>query len=357
MSLGFLALLGLSSFVSPSAPSAPQTSAVEAQRAARVEAVIYSTRGDEKIHLLAAADLTPMASIDVGAGLHEVALDSFGRFLMGSAYGGPGAGHQPADNRLMVVDLAQRKVHRTITLDGLQRPNDIAFVPGKAEAFVTVESPQHVLRVSAETGEVVKYPLAHGTGHMLALAPDASTVYVSHVKPGRLSIVDAASGKVRSTLSLPDGAEGLAIAPDGGSVWIASHQASRISVVSADKGTVTRSIVCPGMPFRMKFSPDGVMLAVSCPGAGALALINVASPAQVEFVDTNLLNGEPIGVQHAPTSLAFSRDGARVFAVCSGQEGSVVAIDVASRALTTRVKSAGPIADALTAGLILWSTD
>ncbi|MDX2017020.1 MAG: YncE family protein [Planctomycetota bacterium] len=203
----------------------------------------------------------------------------------------------------------------------------------------------------------MKYPLAHGTGHMLALAPDASTVYVSHVKPGRLSIIDAASGVVRSSLSLPDGAEGLAIAPDGGSVWVASHQASRISVVSAEKGTVTRSIVCPGMPFRMKFSPDGVMLAVSCPGAGALALISVASPAQVEFVDTNLLNGEPIGVQHVPTSLAFSRDGARVFAVCSGQEGSVVAIDVASRALTKRVKSTGPIADALTAGLILWSAD
>ncbi|MDX2017019.1 MAG: hypothetical protein SFY95_05175 [Planctomycetota bacterium] len=152
MSLGFLALLSLSALVAPSASSAPQTSAAEAQRAARVEAVIYSTRGDEKIHVLAAADLAPMASIVVGAGLHEVALDSSGRFLMGSAYGGPGAGHQPADNRLVVVDLAQRKIHRTIMLEGLQRPNDIAFVPGKPEAFVTVESPQHVLRVSAETG-------------------------------------------------------------------------------------------------------------------------------------------------------------------------------------------------------------
>ncbi|MFY7894944.1 MAG: hypothetical protein ACOVP8_01830, partial [Phycisphaerales bacterium] len=39
----------------------------------QVPAVIYSTRGDEKIHVLNASDLSLLASIDTGAGLHELA--------------------------------------------------------------------------------------------------------------------------------------------------------------------------------------------------------------------------------------------------------------------------------------------
>ncbi len=322
-----------------------------------IDAVIYSTRGDEKVHVLAADDLRLLATIDAGAGLHELAIDSSGRYLMGSAYGGPGPGHQPADNRVVVIDLVQRKVHKTITLDGLQRPNDIAFVPGTTDAFVTAEVPQHVMRVNAETGEYAKHPLKDSTGHMLALAKDAKLVYVSHVKPGNLSVVDAASGEVKKTVKLPDGAEGMAMSPDGQSVWVASHQASRISVVSTATGEITQSIVCPGMPFRMKFAPGGKTIAVSCPGAGALAFIDVAAPTHIEFVDTNIFKGKPIGQQHVPTSIAFSPNGTQVFAVCSGEEAGVTAIDVASRKLTARVKSAGPAADALTAGMIQWAVE
>lgn len=320
----------------------------------QVSAVIYSTRGDEKVHVLAADDLRLLATIDAGAGLHELAIDSSGRYLMGSAYGGPGPGHQPADNRLVVIDLALRAVHRTIALDGVQRPNDIAFVPGTIDAFVTTEVPQHVVRVNAQTGAHTKYPLKNSAGHMVGLSKDAKTVYVSHVKPGNLSVVDAATGEVTKTVKLPDGAEGMAMSPDGRSVWIASHQMSRISVVSCATGEITQSIICPGMPFRMKFAPGGQTLAVSCPGAGAMAMIDVAAPTKIEFVDTNQFNGEPIAKQHVPTSIAFSPDGAKVFAVCSGEEAGIIAVDVASRKLTNQAKSEGPIPDALAAGMIQW---
>lgn len=320
-----------------------------------IEAVIYSTRGDEKVHVLAADDLRLLATIDAGAGLHELAIDSSGRYLMGSAYGGPGPGHQPADNRVVIIDLTQRKVHKTIALEGVQRPNDIAFVPGTTDAFVTAEQPQHVVRVNAVTGEYAKYPLKHNAGHMLAMAKDGKTVYVSHVMPGNLSVIDAASGEVKKTVKLPDGAEGMAVAPDGQSVWVASHQMSRISIVSTATSEVSQSIVCPGMPFRMKFAPSGKTVAISCPASSAIAFIDVAQPAKIEFVDTNLLDGKPIAQQHTATSIAFSADGKQVFAVCSGEDAGVIAVNVAERKLTARVKSAGPIADALTAGVIQWA--
>jgi YVTN family beta-propeller protein len=192
---------------------------------------------------------------------------------------------------------------------------------------------------------------------MLALAKDAKKVYVSHVKPGGLSVVDAGSGELSRFVKLPDGAEGMAISPDGESVWVASHQASRISVISTATNDVTQSIICPGMPFRMKFAPSGKVAAISCPGAGAIAFIDLETPTKVEFVDTNLLQGKPIGLQNTPTSIAFSLDGTQVFAVGSGDQSGIVAVNAATRTLTRYAKSLGPIPDALTAGKIQWGVE
>jgi DNA-binding beta-propeller fold protein YncE len=294
-----------------------------APKPATLAPVLYSTRGDNKVHVLAADDLRLLASIDAQAGAHELAIDSTGRFALGSAFGGPGANHQPADNRLVVIDLAAGRRHRTITLDGIQRPNDIAFldpVHSNGDAFqavVTAEVPQHVLLVHAETGAVRPLPLADKHGHMLALAPDAKTVYVSHVAPGSVSFVDLATGEVGRQVPVSLGAEGIAL------------------------------------------SPDGALVAVSCPQPDEVAIFDARDAAhevaKVRRVDTNLMDGKPIAGQMAATSIAFSPDGATLYAVCAGDEPSIVAIDVAKGAVRARVRSHGETPDALASGLIQWS--
>jgi len=320
-----------------------------------IAAVIYSTRGDEQVHVLAADDLRLLGSIDAKAGLHELALDSTGRFVMGSAYGGPNPGHQPADNRLVVIDLAANAVHRTIKLEGMQRPNDIAFKPGSFEAFVTVESPPHILRVDAESGEVAKFPIKHKSGHMLALSPDAKTVYVSHVQPGSLTVLDAASGEEKKSITLPLGAEGMTCSPDGRSVWIASHAEGRVSVVDTETNEVSQSIIAPGMPFRVRISPDGKLVAIAAPQAGAVAFIETREPTRIQYVDTNVFDNKPISRVMTPTSIAFSPDGTSLFAVCEGEDPRIVAIDVATRKVRAHTLAKGPIADAMTTGVIQWA--
>src|SRR5690606_7508848 len=44
--------------------------------------VVYSTRGDEKVHLAAANDLSPLGSYAAGAGAHELAISPDGRWLI-----------------------------------------------------------------------------------------------------------------------------------------------------------------------------------------------------------------------------------------------------------------------------------
>ncbi|MFN7314914.1 MAG: YncE family protein [Phycisphaerae bacterium] len=320
----------------------------------QVTAVIYSTRGDEKIHVLNASDLSLLASIDTGAGLHELAVDSSGRFLVGSAYGGPSPGHLPADKRIIIIDLAKAAVHKVVTLEDVERPNDIAFIPGTTDAYITAEAPQHLIKLNAVTGAYEKFPLRRGAGHMLSLSGDAKTVYVSHVMPGNLSVFNTTTSTTDKLIKLPEGAEAIATSPDGSQVWVASHSESRISIVTTASNEVTQSLILPGIPFRMEFAPSGKSVAVACPAANAVAFIDTSTPSLIRFVDTNILEGQSIKQQQSPKAVAYSPDGNTVFAVCSGEVQSIVAIDTQTHRITNRVDTLGPIADALTTATIQW---
>jgi YVTN family beta-propeller protein len=325
-----------------------------------IAAILYATRGDNKVHLLAADDLRLLKSIDAGLGAHEIAVDATGRFAMGSAYGGPGQGHQPADKRLVVIDLPAAKVHRTITLAGAERPNDIAFIPpehnaGNAfEAWVTAEVPQQVLRVNADTGEVAKHAIDGKAGHMLALAPDANAVYLAHVVPGTVNFIDAAAGTVTKTVTVPLGAEGIAIAPDGATLWVASNRSNKVSIIDTKEAKVTTTLDAPGFPFRLRFSPDGKWVAISCPQTQDIALYEASNPKVAHRIDPNKYEDKPLAQQMVPTALAFSPDSASLYALCSGDKPAIIAIDIATRQVRGYTRCQGTIEDALTAATIQW---
>jgi DNA-binding beta-propeller fold protein YncE len=330
-------------------PLTPVAQDAPARPAATTDVLLYSTRGDERVHLVSAADLTPIAAIEVEAGAHELAISADGRFAIGSAYGGPGPGHQPPDHRVFVVDLPGRKLHRMVDLGELQRPNDIGFLPGSHAAMVTVEVPPHLVRLDAAAGTFVAQPIERKAGHMLALSPDGRTVYVSHVVPGSLSVVDAASGETKASIPLPAGAEGIGCAPDGKRVWVASNRAGSIAIVDVEAMQIVQTLPCPGFPLRLKVSPDGHTVAASCTMAGEIAFFDADDPGKTTRVPIlDPVTEEPL----KPTSIAFTPDGRALAAVASGARPQVVRIDLARKEISHRLAAAGPIADALCAGTI-----
>lgn len=326
----------------------------------KVRAVLlYSTRGDNKVHMLDAGDLSLISSHELGVGAHELAVSPDGRWAIGTAYGGPGPGHQPADHRLAVLDLKSGKVHRTIDLAPMSRPNDAAFMPDSTHAYVTVEAPPRIVRVNAETGEQKPITLDRGTNHMLALSPDSKRLYVAHVVPGGLTVIDATTDTVLSHVPVPDGAEGPAVSPDNAKVWVACNRSDKIVIVDAAQGTVERTIECAGFPFRLRLSPDGKTAAVSLPKSDEIALIDTADVTKVRRVNLRNTN-EPATALTTPakadaagpcmpTSLAFTPDGLRVAVVCASE---ILLIDVAQAKVVARHAADGPIADALAAGAL-----
>ena len=315
----------------------------------RTAVAVYSTRGDNRIHFVDADTLAPLRSHEVGIGAHELAISTDGRWVMGSAYGGPGKGHQPADKRLLVFDTAAGKLARTIDLGDLRRPNDIAFLPASAAAVVTVEAPPRLLRVDAATGEFTAIDITHKAGHMLALSGDGRRVYVSHVAPGSVSVVDLPAGKVLSNHPVPLGAEGIALAPDGKRLWIGCNRSEAMVVFDLGTDKVAHQLECPGFPLRVRVSPDGKLAVASCPMRREVVVFTTDPPAEAARIAV-AADADP---QAMPTSLAFTPDGKALVVVCASEAGGeLVRIDFATLEVSHRQPSAGPIADALACGLV-----
>jgi YVTN family beta-propeller protein len=319
---------------------------------AYVDAIAYCTRADNKLHLLSATDLKEIESCDFGLGAHEMAISPDGRWLVGCAYGGPGAGHQPADKRVAVFDLAERKVHKIVELVDMQRPNDVVFLPRKAEderveALVTVEVPPNLVKINVKSGDTRAIKLNDKAGHMLAVDPSGSTAFVAHVVPGSMSVVDLSTETVVEKLPLRAGAEGIAISPDGFRVWVASNRSNVITIIDAKKREVVETVKCEGFPFRMRFSKDGSMVAVSCPASGEVALYDSANPAKVDRVSLKAGEDEKV----VPTALAFTPSG-KLAVLCEGEKAEIVLVDVRERLVIKREPALGGIADALTAGRV-----
>lgn len=352
ISMSAVAAAGLAPRQGEPEPARPPAAPAEAAKTRPV--VVYSTRGDNKLHVLDAADLALIGSHDLGLGAHELTVSPDGRWLLGTAYGGPGPGHQPADRRIAVFDLRASKIHRTLDAAPLSRPNDAAFMPDSTHAYVTFEAPPRILKVNVESGQTTPITLEHGTNHMLALSRDAKRLAVVHVMPGGLTLIDTSTDTVLSHIVLPNGAEGPAFTRDHSKVWVACNRSDKIVIVDVALGKVEREIDCAGFPFRLRISPDGKTAAVSVVKSDEIALLDTTDPAKVRRV---LLRETAKGATTpieplVPTSIAFTPDGTRVAVVCSGGKGEIVLVDVAQAKVIARRKTDGPIPDALTASLV-----
>ena len=336
-------------------PAAPSTAAasgapVAATPPPTVAALLYSTRGDEKVHLLSLPELKPLHVYDAGAGAHELAISADGRYALGSAYGGPGKGHQPADNRVFVLDLPSGKRSRMVDLGDSKRPNDLAFVGTTTTALLTTEVPAQLVRLDAATGAFTAFPLEHKANHMLALAPDGSACFVSHVIPSGVTRFDLATNKATAHATLPDGAEGIACLARGerAQLWIGCNRSSKLVVVDSATLQVVHEVARDGFPLRVKASPDGAHVAVSCPLSGEVVLYDANDVSKAKSIDL----GKELARKAAPTSIGFAPDGSQLLVVVSGDAQHIVALDTKTLQVTAKVEAAGPIADALVAGMV-----
>lgn len=299
------------------------------------EALVVLNKSDATASLLDAATGEALAVLPTGAGPHEVAVRADGALAVVSDYGEATPGRT-----LSVLDLAGRRLARTIDLGAYRRPHGLAWVPRSGRLLVTVEAQAAVLEVDVDEGKVLRaLPTRAQTSHMVAVAPDGERAFVANIVPGTVTALDLASGEVLAEIEAGAGCEGIDVAPDGGEVWTANRAAGTLSVLDARSLETRATLDAPGFPIRVKLTPDGKRALVSCAQAGEVCVFDVAERRLLAAIGLADLAGEAGGTMlgagfqgPVPIGIQVHPDGATAWVAGSGL-ARVAVLDLGSLAL------------------------
>jgi YVTN family beta-propeller protein len=161
-----------------------------------------------------------------------------------------------------------------------------------------------------------------GTGHWVAILPDASKAYVAN-KSDRLfvSVIDLKTNKMIGRIPAPTGTQGIAASPDGKRVVAVEFGAPSLIVIDTATDTVVDRVILEGNPrasFKPRYSPDGTRI-----------LVCNLSQAVVNVLDAANLHGrqQVLTVGKDPMGFAFAPDG-RTALVANHGDGTVSVIDL-----------------------------
>jgi YVTN family beta-propeller protein len=253
-------------------------------------------------------------TLDVGTGPHEAVISPDGRWGVVTIYG-----LQTPGNQLAIIDLAAKKVTRTIDLGDYKRPHGAAFIAGSSSSLVvTSEATQNVVLVDIAAGKVLgAIPTNRPGSHMLGITRDGSRLWTSDVSFGGISEIDLTNKRFVRDLAVAQATEGIAATPDGSAIWVGSNKEGSVSIVDTKTWSVTTTLPNLGMPYRIGISPDGSLAAVCDPQGNKVVVVDVRTRKTLGSIESL---GSPRGVVIAPDN--------RTAYVTLGRDNAVVGLDL-----------------------------
>lgn len=243
------------------------------------ELLIGNKSGDSVWRLLP-RDGHKTGEFRAGVAPHEIAVATNGRFALVSNYGRETSGHT-----LSVLDLAGGKPTRSIDLGEHGAPHGLRLLPGDRRALVTTEGSASLLLVKIASGKVERViDVGGGTGHMLALSPDAKLAYVTKINAGTVSRIDLATGVKTRERAAGKGAEGVAVSPDGREVWVVNREDGTVTVHDPGTLALRRRMSSKGFPIRVLFINDGRHALMVNAGAANVAVFDVRTRLRIAVV-------------------------------------------------------------------------
>lgn len=252
-----------------------------AARPVHADELLVGNKSGDSVWRVSLRDGHKIGEFRTGKAPHEIAVAANGRFAVVSNYG-----RETSGNTLSVLDLAGGKPTRTIDLGEHSAPHGLRLLPGDERAVVTTEGSANLLIVNVARGVVEKViDVGPGTGHMVALSPDAKFAYVTKVNAGTLSRLDLGAGLKLQERAAGKGAEGVAVSPDGKEVWVTNRQEGSITVHDPATLAVRRRMSSKGFPIRVAFTADGRHVLVTNAAAASVAVFDARNKLRVATVE------------------------------------------------------------------------
>ena len=270
------------------------------------------------------AELTSFdPSPDPGIKAHELAISPDHKTAYATVYGDGVYGNNPhPGHTIAIIDLASQKMVGSIDLSPNVAPHGIQ-VDAAGKLYVTCDLSHKVLIIDPQKRAIEASIDTPGTGHWIAVLPDASKLYVAQKddKPF-ISVIDLKLRKVVGSVPMPNGTEGIVASPDGKTVLAADHAEPYVAVISTATDTVVERIQVKGVEkgmYKIFYSPDGKTV-LTCVSNGQVNIFDAAdlhAPQRIVKLDS----------KSNPMGFAFSADGKTVLVGNHG-EGTASLIDL-----------------------------
>ncbi len=280
--------------------------------------LIVTNKGPSTATIVDVGSGQVLATLPTGKGPHELVLSSDGGTAVITDYSGePG-------KTLTIIDLAARKVVRTIDLGEYRRPHGIEMLSGDSLVAVTSEATGNVVVVNIREGQVRRAVATRGNGsHMVGVASDGRRAFTGNMGSNTVSELDLTTGTFVKTWDVPAVPEAINVTRDGSEIWVGSNNTGKVSVINRASGVVTTAAEGFGWPYRVLFTPDGKTVLLPDLKNEVLRFLDRASHGEIGRI--SFPGGAPQGITITP-------DGRYALESMSGQ-GRVAIIDIATRAV------------------------
>jgi DNA-binding beta-propeller fold protein YncE len=265
-----------------------------------------------------------ISSVEVGVTPHDLAISPDHKTVYTPVYGDGIYGRNPHPaHTVAIIDLPSRKVTGMIDVSPYQAPHGIQ-IDGNGTLYVTCDLSRKLLVIDPNKRAIEAAIDTEGTGHWVAVLPDARKAYVTN-KNDKLfvSVIDLKARKMIGRVPAPNGTEGIVASPDGKRVLVADHREPLILVVDTATDTIVDKIAMKdntkGM-YKVRYTPNGSKVLAMNSSEG---LINIFSASN--------LHGDQyvLKVGKAPMGFAFTPD-SKTALIANHGDGTVSVIDLPS---------------------------
>ena len=269
-----------------------------------------------------------LSNFEVPANPHDFVVSADHKTAYVPIYGDGVYGRNPhPGHEIQIVDLVARKSAGIIDVSPYQAPHGIQ-IDSAGMLYVACDLSRKLLVIDPKTRSIKDAIDTEGTGHWIAMLPDASKIYVAN-KDDRpfISVIDLKTRKMVGRVPAPGGTQGIAASPDGKRV-VAMDSSEPILIVidPATDTVIDRIMLKENMKgaYKVQYSPDGKkLLTMSLSGP----YVNIFDAANLRGAQKVLTVGKD------PMGFAFSPDG-KTALVANHGDGSVSVIDLKEARVT-----------------------
>jgi len=265
-----------------------------------------------------------LSNLEVGDAPHDLAISPDHKTVYIPIYGDGVYGKNPhPGHTIAVIDLATRQLTATIDISPYIAPHGIQ-VDARGKLYVSCDLSRKLLVIDPKTRAIEAAIDTEGTGHWVAVLPDASKAYVPN-KNDKLfiSVIDLKSRKMIGRIPAPNGIQGVTASPDGKRVVASDLSEPTLLVIDTATDSVIDRVAIQEMTkgsFKPRYTPDGSKILVCSIAQGQ---------GQVNIISTSDLHGKqqvlPVGKN--PMGFAFAPDGHTALVANDG-DGTVTVIDL-----------------------------